>query len=183
NGAGEDNRNVARMAALLADLPPTVPGVTVNRLCASGADAIVQAGRQILCGDADTVIAGGVESMTRAPFVLPRPETSFPRQLEMSSTQVGWRMVNPRFPAGWTVSLGEAAQAVAAEYGVGRREQDEWALRSHVRAEAAWQAGVHDAHLMHVDGVPRDECVRPDTSIDKLSGLKPAFTVDGTVTA
>ena len=183
NGAGEDNRNVARMAALLADLPVTVPGVTVNRLCASGGEAVIQAGRQVASGDADLVIAGGVENMSRAPFVLPRPDRAFPRQLEMSSTQVGWRMVNPRFATAWTQSLGECAQNIAAEYGIGRLQQDSWALRSHQRAAEAWDQGLHERHVMHVDGMPRDECVRADTSLDKLNALKPAFTVDGTVTA
>lgn len=183
NGAGEDNRNVARMAALLADLPPTVPGVTVNRLCASGAESVIQAGRMVASGDAELVVAGGVESMSRAPFVLPRPDSAFPRELTMHSTQVGWRMPNPRFPQAWVRSLGECAQGVAAELGIGREEQDAWALRSHQRASDAWEEKIYQPYIMHVDGVPRDECVRPDTSREKLAALKPAFTADGTVTA
>lgn len=183
NGAGEDNRNVGRMAALLADLPVTVPGVTVNRLCASGAEAIVQAGRQVASGDAERVIAGGVESMSRAPFVLPRPDTAFPRQLALVPTQVGWRMPNPRFARAWVDSLGECAQNLAGEYGIGREAQDTWALRSHLKATDAWEKRLFAQRVMHVDGVPRDECVRADTNRDKLAALKPAFTVDGTVTA
>ncbi|ADD39836.1 thiolase family protein [Stackebrandtia nassauensis] len=183
NQAGEDNRNVARMAALLADLPVTVPGVTVNRLCASGAEAIVLAARQVASGDAERVVAGGVESMSRAPFVLPRPDTAFPRNLSLVPTQVGWRLPNPKFARAWVDSLGECAQNLAAEYGIGREAQDTWALRSHLRAQDAWDKGLHAQRVMHVDGVPRDECVRADTNREKLAGLKPAFTVDGTVTA
>jgi acetyl-CoA acetyltransferase len=144
NGAGEDNRNVARMAALLAGLPTSVPGVTVNRLCASGGEAIVQAVRAVGAGDADLVIAGGVESMSRAPFVLPKPDVPFPTEAKLWHTQIGWRMVNPAFPDEWTQSLGAGAEAVAAELGISREAQDEWALRSHERAGAAWDAGLHD---------------------------------------
>jgi acetyl-CoA acyltransferase len=183
NGAGEDNRNVARMAALLAGLPPTVPGVTVNRLCASGGEAVIQAARAVRGGDAEVVIAGGVESMTRAPFVLPRPDAPFPGRLELVPTQVGWRLVNPRFPAEWTGSLGACAEAVAAELGIGRQAQDEWALRSHERAAAAWDKGLHDGFAEPVGEVVRDESIRPDTSAAALAGLRPAFTRDGTVTA
>ena len=183
NGAGEDNRNVARMAALLAGLPPSVPGVTVNRLCGSGGEAIIQAARAVRAGDAEVVIAGGVESMSRAPFVMARPDAAFPGRVEMVSTQVGWRMVNPTFPAEWTVSLGACAEAVAAELGIDRRAQDEWALRSHERATAAWEKGLHDGFAEPVGEVVRDESIRPDSSMAALSGLKPAFTRDGTVTA
>jgi acetyl-CoA acyltransferase len=187
NGAGEDNRNVARMAALLAGLPPSVPGVTVNRLCASGGEAVVQAARAVRAGDADLVVAGGVESMTRAPFVLPKPDVPFPTEAKLWHTQVGWRMVNPRFPDRWTASLGACAEAVAAELGIGRAEQDEWALRSHQRAAAAWDAGVHDGFAFDVDTpsgvVKRDESIRADTTAEKLAGLRPAFTPGGTVTA
>ncbi len=164
NGAGEDNRNVARMAALLAGLPESVPGVTVNRLCASGGEAITQASRAIKVGDADMIIAGGVESMTRAPFVLPKADVPFPIEARLWHTQVGWRMVNPKFPAEWTASLGACAEQVAAELGVGRVEQDEWALRSHQRAAAAWDAGLHEDYVLPVEGVKRDESIRPDTS-------------------
>jgi acetyl-CoA acyltransferase len=183
NGAGEDNRNVARMAALLAGLPPSVPGSTVNRLCASGAEAITQAARAVAVGDADLIIAGGVESMTRAPFVLPKPDVPFPTEARLWATQVGWRMVNPKFPAHWTNSLGGCAEAVARELGIGRSEQDEWSARSHERAAAAWEKGLHDDYAIPVEGVTRDESIRPDTTVEKLAGLKPAFTRDGTVTA
>jgi len=183
NGAGEDNRNVARMAGLLAGLPPSVPGVTVNRLCGSGGEAIVQAARALRAGDADTLIAGGVESMSRAPFVLPKPETAFPTDAKLFHTQVGWRMVNPRFPDKWTASLGACAEAVAAELGISRLEQDEWALRSHTLAGQAWDAGLHDDYVLPVEGVKRDESIRSDTTAEKLAKLKPAFTADGAVTA
>ena len=183
NGAGEDNRNVARMAALLAGLPPTVPGVTVNRLCASGGEAIIQAVRAVRAGDAEIVIAGGVESMSRAPFVLARPDQPFPAALELLPTQLGWRMVNPKFPAEWTASLGACAEAVAAEYGIGRAAQDEWALRSHTLAQRGWEAGHHDGFVTPVGDVTRDESIRPDTSAEALAALKPAFSADGAVTA
>jgi acetyl-CoA acyltransferase len=183
NGAGEDNRNVARMAALLAGLPVTVPGVTVNRLCASGGEAMTQAARAIRAGDADVVVAGGVESMSRAPFVLPKPDVPFPAQAQLFSTQVGWRMVNPKFPAAWTQSLGACAEAVAAELGIGRAEQDEWALRSHQRANEAWAKGYHDGFAFPVGEVVRDESIRPDTTLEKLSALAPAFSAGGPVTA
>jgi acetyl-CoA acyltransferase len=188
NGAGEDNRNVARMAALLAGLPPTVPGVTVNRLCGSGGEAVVQAARAVRSGDAEVVIAGGVESMSRAPFVLARPDAPFPARMELVATQVGWRMVNPKFPAQWTASLGACAEAVAAGYGIGRAAQDEWALRSHERAGQAWDKGLHDGFAEPVDvpgggTVARDESIRADTSAPALAALKPAFSQGGTVTA
>jgi acetyl-CoA acetyltransferase family protein len=183
NGAGEDNRNVARMAALLAGLPPSVPGVTVNRLCASGGEAIIQAARAVRAGDADIMIAGGVESMTRAPFVMARPDVPFPGALELLPTQVGWRMVNPTFPAEWTASLGACAEAVAADLGIARAAQDEWALRSHERAAAAWDKGLHDGFAEPVGAVTRDESVRPDTSTEALAALRPAFSRDGAVTA
>jgi acetyl-CoA acyltransferase len=183
NGAGEDNRNVARMAALLAGLPPSVPGVTVNRLCGSGGEAIIQAARAVRAGDAEVVIAGGVESMSRAPFVLARPDAPFPARLDLIPTQVGWRMVNPRFPAEWTASLGACAEAVASQLGIGRQEQDEWALRSHERAAAAWEKGLHDGFADPVGEVVRDESIRPDTSAPALAALKPAFTTGGMVTA
>jgi acetyl-CoA acyltransferase len=183
NGAGEDNRNVARMAALLAGLPETVPGVTLNRLCASGAEAVTQAARAVRAGDAEVVVAGGVESMTRAPFVLPKPDVPFPASAQLVSTQVGWRLVNPKFPAEWTNSLGACAEAVAAELGIGRAAQDDWALRSHQRATAAWDKGLHDDYILPLAGLARDESVRPDTTAEKLAALKPAFTRDGTVTA
>jgi acetyl-CoA acyltransferase len=178
NGAGEDNRNVARMAALLAGLPVTVPGVTVNRLCASGAEAIVQAARAVDNGDGSLILAGGVESMTRAPFVMLKPEAGFPGDMKLWNTQLGWRMVNPKFSPEWTVPLGVAAEQVAKEKGIGRQAQDEWALRSHERAAKAPQEGT-----FAFAGLDRDECVRPDSTMEKLASLKPAFTGDGTVTA
>jgi len=183
NQAGEDNRNVARMAGLLAGLPPSVPGVTVNRLCGSGGEALVQAARAIRAGDAETVVAGGVESMSRAPFVLPKPEAAFPTDAKLYHTQVGWRMVNPKFPDKWTASLGSCAEAVAAELGISRLAQDEWALRSHTLAGQAWDAGLHDDYVLPVEGVKRDESIRSDTTAEKLAKLKPAFTPDGAVTA
>jgi acetyl-CoA acetyltransferase family protein len=183
NGAGEDNRNVGRMAALLAGLPPTVPGATVNRLCASGGEAVLQAARAVRAGDAEVVIAGGVESMTRAPFVLPKSDVPYPTTATLYHTQVGWRMVNPRFPEHWTGTLGACAEAVAHDLGVTREAQDEWALRSHQRAAAAWDKGLHDDYVFAVEGVTRDESIRADTSREKLARLKPAFSRDGTVTA
>jgi acetyl-CoA acetyltransferase family protein len=183
NGAGEDNRNVARMSALLADLPVTVPGVTVNRLCGSGAEAIVQAARAIRAGDADIVVAGGVESMSRAPWVVQRTDEPIGPDTKLEQTTVGWRMVNPLFPTHWTDSLGACAQRSAEELGITRTEQDEWALRSHERAAAAWDAGRFDGYALPVNGLTRDESIRPDTSLAKLAELKPAFTPDGSVTA
>ena len=183
NGAGEENRNVARMAALLAGLPVSVPGVTVNRLCASGGEAVVQAGRAIATGDADLVIAGGVEGMSRAPYVLPKPDEALPRSMQLHQTTVGWRMPNPRFPGNWTDSLGACAERVATELGIGRDEQDAWAVRSHQRVAAAYDAGKHDGFVMAVEGVKRDESLRPDSTVESLAALKPAFTADGTVTA
>ncbi|HEX3589347.1 MAG TPA: thiolase family protein [Pseudonocardiaceae bacterium] len=188
NGAGEENRNIGRMVALLAGLPVSVPGVTVNRLCASGGEAIVQAARAIGAGDADLMIAGGVEGMTRAPFVVPRSERPFADRLEAVSTALGWRLVNPKMPGEYTVPLGKAAEDVAVSLGIGRAEMDEWALRSHQRAAAAWSDGVHKDFVVPVplaDGsaVERDESVRADTTAEKLAKLKPAFSADGPVTA
>ncbi|HEX6936643.1 MAG TPA: acetyl-CoA C-acyltransferase [Actinomycetes bacterium] len=183
NGAGEENRNVGRMAALLADLPVTVPGSTVNRLCASGGEAVVQAARALAVGDARYVVAGGVEGMSRAPYVIPKPDEAVPKSMAMHQTTVGWRMVNPRFPTQWTDSLGACAERVADELGIGRDEQDAWAVRSHQRAAEAWEKGLHDDYVMAVGDVTRDESIRPDSSLETLAGLKPAFTPDGTVTA
>jgi acetyl-CoA acetyltransferase family protein len=183
NGAGEENRNVGRMAALLAGLPVTVPGSTVNRLCASGGEALVQGARAIAVGEADLVIAGGVEGMSRAPYVVPKPDEALPRSMQMHQTTVGWRMVNPRFPAHWTDSLGACAERVATELGIGREEQDAWALRSHERVAEAWDKGLHDDYVMAVGDVVRDESIRADSTLDRLAALQPAFTPDGTVTA
>ncbi len=183
NGVGEDNRNVGRMAALLAGLPVTVPGVTINRLCGSGGEAVVQAARAVAAGDAEAVVAGGVESMSRAPYVLGKPDEALPRTMELHQTTVGWRMVNPRFPAAWTDSLGASAERVAAEYGIDRDAQDAWALRSHRRAAAAWDAGAHEDYVLRTEGVHRDESIRADTSDEALARLRPAFSRDGGVTA
>jgi acetyl-CoA acetyltransferase family protein len=186
NGAGEDNRNVARMAVLLAGLPPSVPGATVNRLCGSGLEAVIGASRAIACGDASLCIAGGVESMSRAPWVLLKPERGFPRDHEtLHSTTLGWRMVSPNMPAQWTVALGEGAEILADRYRIDRLAQDRFALRSHERATAAWAGGFFKDEIVLVPGadLDHDEGVRPDTSMQKLAGLKPVFRPDGTVTA
>ncbi|MEU3275102.1 thiolase family protein [Saccharomonospora sp. NPDC006951] len=186
NGAGEDNRNVARMATLLAGWPTSVPGSTVNRLCGSGLDAVMQASRTIATGDASVVVAGGVESMSRAPWVLPKPGKAFPNGHEtLFSSTLGWRMVNPAMPSQWTVSLGESTESLAERYGIGRQEQDEFALRSHHNAAKAWEAGFYDDHVIEVEGtgLTRDEGIRADSSLDKLAKLKPAFRPQGTVTA
>ncbi|MFD3659997.1 thiolase family protein [Streptomyces sp. NPDC058659] len=191
NGAGEENRDVARMAALLAGMPVTVPGVTVNRLCGSGMEAVIQAYRAVAVGDASVVLAGGVESMSRAPWVLPKPDRAYPAgHQELHSTTLGWRMVNPRMPAEWTVSLGEGAELVAEKHAIGRQEQDAYALASHAKAAEAWSTGAFDAEVVPVEGtgigevlLDRDESVRADTSLAALARLKPVFREDGTVTA
>ncbi len=186
NGAGEENRNVARMAALLADLPTSVPGATVNRLCGSGMEAAVEANRAIAVGDASICVAGGVESMSRAPWVLMKPERGFPRTHEtLHSTTLGWRLVNPRMREEWTVALGEGAEILADRYQISREVQDEFALRSHRRATAAWDGGAFADETVEVPGVEldRDEPIRPDTSLEQLAKLPPAFRDDGTVTA
>ncbi|MET7665193.1 acetyl-CoA C-acyltransferase [Streptomyces sp. NPDC005463] len=186
NGAGEDNRDVARMAVLLAGLPVTVPGVTVNRLCGSGMEAVVQAARAVALGDASVAVAGGVESMTRAPWVLPKPDRAFPAgHQELHSTTLGWRMVNPRMPAQWTIPLGESAELIADKYHITRQEQDAFALASHQKAAGAWKAGAYDAEVVLVDGVEltRDEGIRDNTSLEALARLKPVFRPGGTATA
>ncbi|HVW45626.1 MAG TPA: thiolase family protein [Solirubrobacterales bacterium] len=185
NGAGEDNRDVARMAVLLAGLPTGVPGATVNRLCGSSLEAGIQAARAIETGDAEIVVAGGVESMSRAPWVLPKPERAFPAGHEqLFSTTLGWRMVNPKMPGEWTISLGESAEKLATIYEISREAQDEFALRSHTLADIAWDEGRFP-EVVPVPGAPleRDEGIRADTSLEKLAGLKPAFVEGGTVTA
>jgi acetyl-CoA acetyltransferase family protein len=186
NAAGEDNRNVARMAVLLAGLPPTVPAATVNRLCGSGLEAVIGASRAIATGDASLCVAGGVESMSRAPWVLPKPERGYPRGSEtLHSTTLGWRMVNPAMPPQWTVPLGEGAELLADRYGIGRDAQDAFAVGSHHRAAEAWAAGRFTDEVIPVPGVElnRDESIRPDTTLAALSALKPAFRPQGTVTA
>jgi acetyl-CoA acetyltransferase family protein len=186
NGAGEDNRNVARMATLLAGLPTSVPGSTVNRLCGSSLDAAMVGSRQIAVGEADLVLVGGVESMSRAPWVLPKSNRPFPAgDATLVSTTLGWRLVNPEMPDAWTVSLGEATELLREREGVTREEQDEFALRSHRAATRAWDEGFYDDHVVPVPGVDlvRDECIRADASLERLAGLKPVFRTDGTVTA
>jgi acetyl-CoA acetyltransferase family protein len=186
NGAGEDNRNVARMSALLAGLPTSVPGNTVNRLCGSSLDAAMGASRAIETGDADVILVGGVESMSRAPWVVLKPEKGFPAgPQEMFSTTLGWRMVNPNMPDQWTISLGESTEKLAGLHKVSREAQDAFALKSHQRAAAAWDAGFYDGHVVPVPDtdLTRDEGIRADSSLEKLAKLKPAFVKDGTVTA
>ncbi|MFD6418462.1 thiolase family protein [Streptomyces sp. NPDC060194] len=189
NQAGEDNRNVARMAVLLAGLPETVPGATVNRLCASGLEAVTGAARAIASGEADVVIAGGSESMSRAPFVLQRPDEALPHRMDTADTRLGWRLVNPRMKdLHGLLAMGETAEEVAARHGIARERQDAFALRSHRLAAEAVENGHFDAELLPVtrpDGVvvSADECVRPDTSLDKLAALRPVFRAGGSVTA
>jgi acetyl-CoA acyltransferase len=189
NQAGEDNRNVGRMAVLLAGLPVSVPAVTVNRLCGSSLDAAMQGSRAIEAGDADVVLTGGVESMTRAPWVLPKPSRAYPAgSVTAVSTTLGWRLVNEGMPAEWTVSLGEANEQLADRFSIGRERQDEFAARSHNLADAAWEAGFYDELVVPVPGadLTRDEGIRPGSSAEKLAGLKPSFRPadqGGTITA
>ena len=184
NGAGEDNRNVARMATLLGGLGVGVPATTVNRLCGSSLDAAMMASRTIETGDADLVVAGGVESMTRAPWVLPKPSKAFPAQdLTAVSTTLGWRLVNPQMPKEWTVSLGEANEQLAERHGIDRDRQDAFAARSHQLAAAAWDSGFYDDLVVPVEGLTRDEGIRPGTTTETLAGLKPVFRPDGSITA
>ena len=186
NQAGEDNRNVARMAWLLNGLPTSVPGSTINRLCGSSLDAAMQASRGIETGEADVVLVGGVESMSRAPWIMLKPDRAFPaQQQELYSSTLGWRMVNPNMPEQWTISLGASAEKLADIYKVSRDAQDEFALRSHQKAQAAWENGFYGEWVVPVPGteLKRDENIRADTSLEKLGKLKPAFVEDGTVTA
>ena len=186
NGAWEENRDVARMAALLAGLPPSVPGVTVNRLCGSGLEAVIQAGRAVALEEASLVIAGGVESMSRAQWVLLKPERPYAKgDATLASTTLGWRLVNPAMPAEWTVSLGEGAELLADKFGIDRGRQDAFAVRSHRLAHQAWERGAFAEEVAVVDGtgLERDEGIRPDTTVERLAGLKPAFRDGGTVTA
>ncbi|MEV7755905.1 thiolase family protein [Streptomyces griseofuscus] len=189
NQAGEDNRNVARMAALLAGLPESVPGATVNRLCASGLEAVTAAARTIAAGEADIVIAGGSESMSRAPFVLPRPDEALPHRMETFDTRLGWRLTNPAMKdLHGVLAMGETAEEVATRHGISRERQDEFALRSHQLAAAARKNGLFADEILPVerpDGivVEQDECIREDTSLEKLARLKPVYRAGGTVTA
>lgn len=189
NQSGEDNRNVARMAALLAGLPVEVPGVTVNRLCASGLEAVIQGARAIAVGEAELVLAGGVESMSRAPFVLPKAEMPYSRKAEIYDTTIGWRFINPRLAAQYPpYSMGETAENVAERYHISREAQDAYALRSQQRYAAAKAQGFFQDEILPVplpDGtlLRDDEHPRPDTTLEKLAKLKPAFRSPGTVTA
>lgn len=186
NQAGEDNRNVGRMAVLLAGLPTSVPATTVNRLCGSSLDAVITGSRAIESGDADVVLTGGVESMTRAPWVLPKPSRAYPAgNTTAVSTTLGWRLVNDAMPAEWTVSLGEANEQLADRLGISRERQDEFAVRSHALADQAWNDGFYDDLTVAVPGVEldRDESIRPGSTTEKLAGLRPAFRPDGTITA
>jgi acetyl-CoA acyltransferase len=189
NGAGEENRNVGRMAGLLAGLPTSVPGVTVNRLCASGLEAVIQAARAIALGDVSIALAGGVESMTRAPYVLPKSERPFPAgHAELYSTTLGWRMVNPKMEPQWTVPLGESAELIADKHGISREQQDAFALSSHEKAAAAQKNGLLEAEIVPVTierskSAPivfdHDECVRPNASLEAMAKLKPSFRKSG----
>jgi 3-oxoadipyl-CoA thiolase len=195
NQAGEDNRDVARMAALLAGLPRSIPGATVNRLCASGLEAVNQAARAIMLGEGDLYLAGGVESMSRAPWVVPKPESGLPRgEQTMYDTALGWRLVNPRMGelGVSTESMGETGENVAHRYRISREDQDRFALRSHRRAVAAAEEGRFDEEIVPIEApagrretktVDRDEGPRPDTSLEKLAALRPVFREGGTVTA
>ena len=186
NGAGEDNRNVARMGALLAGLPPTVPGVTINRLCGSGGEAIVQAARAVRIGDYSAVIAGGVESMSRAPWIVQRDSKKKPETLddkEWHQSTVGWRMVNPQFDSAWTQSLGRCSEEVAQRFNISRKHMDEWSLRSHQRAAQAWDKKLHDGFVVPFNGLTVDESIRRDTSMEKLAALPSAFSDGGEGTA
>jgi len=186
NQAGEDNRDVARMALLLAGLPTSVPGATVNRLCGSSLEAVIQASRAIETGDAAVMVAGGVESMTRAPYVVPKAARAFAAgDVTMSSTTLGWRLVNPAMRAEWTISNGASAELLAERFSIGREEQDAFAARSHRQAAAAWDAGVYDAETFVLPGtaLARDEGIRADSTVESLASLKPAFLAGGSVTA
>ncbi|MFO0580270.1 MAG: acetyl-CoA C-acyltransferase [Polyangia bacterium] len=196
NQAGEDNRNVARMAVLLAGLPQSVPGVTVNRLCGSGLEAVLMAARSIAAGEAELLIAGGVESMTRAPLVQPKPDAAFPSgNVTVYDSSLGWRFPNPRMAAMFPLeAMGETAENLAERYGIPRAEQDAFALRSHERALAAQQAGAFDDEIVPIALPPagkgqapqsfnRDEGPRADSALDKLAKLAPVFRAGGSVTA
>jgi acetyl-CoA acyltransferase len=189
NGAGEENRNVARMATLLAGLPVELPGTTVNRLCGSSLDAAIIASRQINAGEAEVVLVGGVESMSRAPWVLPKTERPYPAgDMTLASTTLGWRLVNKRMNPAWTVSLGEATEQLAERHGITRERMDEFAFTSHQRTQQAWEAGFYDDLTVAVPGteLTRDESVRASSTVEKLGGLKTVFRAQeqgGTVTA
>ncbi len=193
NGAGEENRNVARMATLLAGLPTSLPGTTMNRLCGSSLDAAIAASRQVAVGDSELVLVGGVESMSRAPWVLPKTERAFPMSnLELANTTLGWRLVNPAMPGEWTVSLGEATEQLRERYEISREDQDAFSARSHQQAAAAWDAGKYENLVVSVPPaskraveVTRDETIRPDSTPEVLGKLRTVFRTgdNATVTA
>jgi len=193
NGAGEENRNVARMATLLAGLPTSLPGTTMNRLCGSSLDAAIAASRQIAVGDSDLVLVGGVESMSRAPWVLPKTERPFPMSnLELANTTLGWRLINPAMPGEWTVSLGEATEQLRERYEISREDQDAFSARSHQQAAAAWDAGKYSDLVVPVPPaskrgveVTQDETIRPDSTPEVLGNLRTVFRIgeNATVTA
>jgi acetyl-CoA acyltransferase len=193
NQAGEDNRNVARMAALLAGLPVSVPGATINRLCGSGLDAVMMAARAIKAGEAELIVAGGIESMSRAPFVMPKADSAYSRNAEVFDTTIGWRFVNPALKRKYgTDSMPETGENVAADYSVSRPDQDKFALRSQQRTAAAYARGFFESELIPVEipqrkGPPlvvsRDEHPRPETTLEQLAKLPTPFRVNGSVTA
>ena len=186
NGAGEDNRNLGRMAGLLAGLPVSVPATTVNRLCGSSLDAAMIASRSIETSDAEMIIAGGAESMTRAPWVLMKPDRPFPASdVTAVSTALGWRLINKRMATEWTVSLGEANEQLREKFDISRERQDAFAYRSHQLAQQAWENGFYDDLVTSIPDVvlSRDENIRADTTPEKLAKLKPSFRPDGTITA
>jgi acetyl-CoA acetyltransferase family protein len=187
NQAGEDNRNVARFGALLAGFPTSVPGVTVNRLCGSSVESVIQGSRAIEAGDAEVILAGGVESMSRAPYVVEKSSKPFPAvgNQTMWNTAIGWRMTNPALRKDWTISNGESAEKLAEIYGISRDAQDEFAHRSHMLAALGWDSGAYDDEIVQVEGheLQMDEGIRVDTTIEKLAGLRALFAKDGSVTA
>jgi len=187
NQAGEDNRNVARFGALLAGFPVSVPGVTVNRLCGSSLEAVIQGSRAIEAGDDQLVLAGGVESMSRAPFVVEKSPKAWPAtgNQTMWNTSIGWRMVNPALPKEWTISNGESAELLAEIYDISREDQDTFAVRSHELAARAWADGAYDAEIVQVPGheLARDEGIRDGSTVEKLAGLRALFKDGGSVTA
>ena len=186
NGAGEDNRNLGRMASLLAKLPVTVPATTINRLCGSSLDAVMIASRSIETQDAEIIIAGGAESMTRSPWVIMKPDRPFPAgDMAAVSTTLGWRLINQRMPAEWTVSLGESNEQLQEKFDISRERQDAFAYRSHQLAEQAWDDGFYEDLVTAVPNTElvRDEGIRSDTTVEKLANLKPSFRPDGTITA
>jgi 3-oxoadipyl-CoA thiolase len=183
NQAGEDNRNVARMASLLAGLPISVPGTTVTRLCGSGLQAVNSAAQAIATGCGDVMLAGGVESMTRAPYVMPKADKLYDKNPKIYDTTLGWRMTNPNMPVEYTVSMGQTAENVAAKYGITRDEQDAFALGSQMKVKAAVERGAFAAEIAALPQLAADEHPRPNSSAADFAKLKPAFIKDGTVTA